>query len=212
MTTHTLTEQHGSLYLGEALLLRIYPAGDCDRCAWPLATPEDVERLAATLYDEVQCNEALRDGDAVATPDGVIFGHVRGVHFVSGADERTDAERADAERVEQAEFAAACARLAVPNTHQEFVPAAVTYTLTEGQLVVLHHGRPEDAWKPEDAPTDVLRAFCAWNDRNGEFDELTRDGLLAVVAEWIADEPDPYGEHVCDVDNAAGYCTVCGRA
>lgn len=38
--------------------------------------------------------------------------------------------------------------------------------------------------------TDDLRAYCAWNDPNGSFDEtddgdpITRDDLLAIVAEW----------------------------
>jgi len=62
------------------LLLRMYPAGDCDTCPWPMksefASLEQLrQRLAIALYDERECNETWpRDSDIVIElPDGTVF-------------------------------------------------------------------------------------------------------------------------------------------
>lgn len=35
-----------------------------------------------------------------------------------------------------------------------------------------------------------LRAVCRANDANGDFDDLPRADLVAILAGWIAEEPD----------------------
>jgi len=48
----------------------------------------------------------------------------------------------------------------------------VSYDFKEGQLIKLHYGRPIEAWDIYHAPTEELRNAIAWNDRNGDFEEL----------------------------------------
>lgn len=63
---------------------------------------------------------------------------------------------------------------------------SVTYTFTEGQIVELFHGRPQDAWNIYDAPDDVIRRAIAWNDPNGDFDDVPRVQLLEIfLADFI---------------------------
>jgi 2-hydroxychromene-2-carboxylate isomerase len=56
----------------------------------------------------------------------------------------------------------------------------VTYDFKEGQLIRLFHGVPDDAWTIYPAPTEELRRAIAWNDRNGDFDELERVHILEI--------------------------------
>jgi hypothetical protein len=56
----------------------------------------------------------------------------------------------------------------------------ITYDFQEGQIVELFHGVPADAWDIFSAPDDVLRKVIAWNDPNGDFDELERVHMLEI--------------------------------
>jgi hypothetical protein len=56
----------------------------------------------------------------------------------------------------------------------------ITYDFKEGQLCELFFGRPHNAWLIYDAPDDVIRKAIAWNDPNGDFDELGRMHLLEI--------------------------------
>ncbi len=56
----------------------------------------------------------------------------------------------------------------------------ISYDFTEGQLIRLFHGVPDDAWTIYQAPTDELRAAIAWNDANGDFDQLERVDILEI--------------------------------
>lgn len=57
---------------------------------------------------------------------------------------------------------------------------ATSYDFQEGQIVELFHGVPADAWPIHTAPDDVLRQALAWNDKNGDFDNLSRVHLLEI--------------------------------
>ena len=56
----------------------------------------------------------------------------------------------------------------------------VSYDFKEGQLIRLFHGVPDEAWIIYEAPTEELRAAIAWNDRNGDFDDLERVHILEI--------------------------------
>lgn len=56
----------------------------------------------------------------------------------------------------------------------------ISYDFREGQLVRMYHGRPETAWYIYDATDDILRDAIAWNDPNGDFDNLSRVHLLEI--------------------------------
>jgi hypothetical protein len=56
----------------------------------------------------------------------------------------------------------------------------ISYDFKEGQLIRLFHGVPDEAWTIYQAPTEELRAAIAWNDRNGDFDELERVHILEI--------------------------------
>jgi hypothetical protein len=66
----------------------------------------------------------------------------------------------------------------------------ITYDFREGQLVRLYHGVPETAWTIYDTPDDVLRAAIAWNDPDGDFDDLARVHMLEIfLHDFIGDRP-----------------------
>ena len=56
----------------------------------------------------------------------------------------------------------------------------ISYDFKEGQLVRLFHGVPDEAWTIYQAPTEELRAAIAWNDSNGDFDNLARVDILEI--------------------------------
>jgi hypothetical protein len=56
----------------------------------------------------------------------------------------------------------------------------ITYDFKEGQLIRLFHGVPDQAWTIYQAPTEELRKAIAWNDANGDFEELERVDLLEI--------------------------------
>jgi hypothetical protein len=57
---------------------------------------------------------------------------------------------------------------------------SITYDFKEGQLIRLFHGVPDQAWTIYQAPTEELRAAIAWNDANGDFEELERVDILEI--------------------------------
>ncbi len=69
-TTQALTAKDGSLYLGEAILLVRYPAGDCDTINWPNPNRGN---LACALFDACEMGELPSDCRAVTLPDGTSF-------------------------------------------------------------------------------------------------------------------------------------------
>lgn len=84
MKTHRLIVIDGKLYFplptDAALLLRFYPAGDCDSCPWPMqsdfATESELRcRLARALFDERECrsNAEFSYEDRIELPDGTPF-------------------------------------------------------------------------------------------------------------------------------------------
>jgi hypothetical protein len=56
----------------------------------------------------------------------------------------------------------------------------ISYDFKEGQLIRLFHGVPDEAWIIYKAPTEELRAAVAWNDANGDFQDLDRVHLLEI--------------------------------
>jgi hypothetical protein len=56
----------------------------------------------------------------------------------------------------------------------------IVYDFQDGQLVELFHGRPQAAWSLYDVPDEILRKALAWNDRNGDFDDVPRVHLLEI--------------------------------
>jgi hypothetical protein len=56
----------------------------------------------------------------------------------------------------------------------------ISYDFKEGQLVRLFHGVPDAAWTIYQAPTEELRKAIAWNDSNGDFDDLARVDILEI--------------------------------
>ena len=56
----------------------------------------------------------------------------------------------------------------------------ISYDFKEGQLIRLFHGVPDEAWTIYQASTEELRKAIAWNDANGDFEELERVHLLEI--------------------------------
>ena len=92
MTTHRLTVEDGTLYFPygaqwgtlnadgnvPSLLMRVYDAGDCDTCPWPMVSAFRTESelrigLACALYDERETNGRFAYGDSIELPDGTTF-------------------------------------------------------------------------------------------------------------------------------------------
>ena len=57
----------------DTLLLCRCPEGDVDN-------PRDKEKMFSALYDQRQCNDAIKDGDSFETPFGLF--QAQGVHVV----------------------------------------------------------------------------------------------------------------------------------
>lgn len=93
MKTHRLVAIDGTLYFPHggttdtdwrplesepSMLIRRYPAGDCDTVPWPLTSEFSTYaqlryRLAVALFDERECNEWFAYEDRVELPDGELF-------------------------------------------------------------------------------------------------------------------------------------------
>ena len=56
----------------------------------------------------------------------------------------------------------------------------LSYDFLEGQLCELFQGVPHNAWPIYEVPDDVLRAALAWNDKDGDFAECDRQGMLEI--------------------------------
>ncbi len=86
-----LIEQHGMLHFPSggidtqtcdnaehvpSLLMRMYSAGDCDTCPWPMDMSDEdlVKRLKIALYDETMTNPFFTDDvEGIELPDGTPF-------------------------------------------------------------------------------------------------------------------------------------------
>lgn len=66
----------------------------------------------------------------------------------------------------------------------------ISYDFKDGQIVELFHNRPQAAWSIYEAPDDVLRRAIAWNDRDGDFEECTRQTMLEIfIHDFIVSKP-----------------------
>lgn len=96
MATFRLIEQHGVLYFPKgdmsddnlpSLLIRMYPAGDCDTCPWPIAHRTDEaelkQRLLIALYDERETNPFFPSDAVIELPDGQVFDFQGAYHGIS---------------------------------------------------------------------------------------------------------------------------------
>ncbi len=62
----------------------------------------------------------------------------------------------------------------------------VTYDFQEGQLVELFHNRPQNAWDIFSTTDDKLKQVLAWNDKDGDFQDLERVHLLEIfISDFI---------------------------
>ena len=87
----------------------------------------------------------------------------------------------------------------------------ISYTFTEGQIVELFHGVPQDAWSIQTAPDDVIRAALAWNDANGDFDNLSRVHLLEIfLSDFIVFKEKLAADYITKIEtvNTGGGCMV----
>jgi hypothetical protein len=78
MTTQLITKD-GHLFIGDSLLLAMYPAGDCDTVPWPRDPnsgywTEELwnEAMNISLYDAREMGD-LDDDHSVILPDGTIY-------------------------------------------------------------------------------------------------------------------------------------------
>lgn len=55
-----------------------------------------------------------------------------------------------------------------------------TYDFIEGQICQLFHGVPEMAWTIYEVSDEKLRAVLQWNDKDGDFDDLSRQQMLEI--------------------------------
>jgi hypothetical protein len=68
----------GYLMAGDAILLRVYDAGDCDSCPWPMVSDYSTEaqlreRLAIALYDAREMGDIPSDAHIVLLPNDEPF-------------------------------------------------------------------------------------------------------------------------------------------
>jgi len=62
------------------------------------------------------------------------------------------------------------------------VPPGITYTVEEGQLVRMYHGRPETAWYLCETPTWALREALTWNDPSGCYLTVHASDAVDLIA------------------------------
>lgn len=74
----------------------------------------------------------------------------------------------------------------------------VRYAFADGQLCRLYCDRPDAAYPLAEAPTDFLRAYCAWQDANGDYADMDRDALLTVVLDWYQGDLSAELQMYCD--------------
>lgn len=56
-----------------SMLIRRYPAGDCDSIPFPMLEESDSENLAYALFDERECNPFFPVDAIIELPDGSVF-------------------------------------------------------------------------------------------------------------------------------------------
>lgn len=84
---YDLTHKDGALTYTGDFLLYIYPAGDCDRIAWPKPAPKPddtitwEQMLAGCIFDAVETGDIEEShGDfTVSLPDGTDFRYLEHV-------------------------------------------------------------------------------------------------------------------------------------
>ena len=98
-----LVAKDGILWAGETLLLRVYDAGDCDTCPWPMVSDYSTaaqlrERLAITLYDAREMGDIPSDADIVLLPDDTEFHFDEELAAAREEDHDEDYEAPDTDR------------------------------------------------------------------------------------------------------------------
>jgi hypothetical protein len=68
-----LTVRNGDLFLGDEILLIVYPAGDCDTIGWTDLDNVNREHLQVALYDAVMKGELPPNCQDVELPNGETF-------------------------------------------------------------------------------------------------------------------------------------------
>jgi hypothetical protein len=62
----------------------------------------------------------------------------------------------------------------------------ISYDFKDGQLIRLFHGRPEEAWCIYSVPDEILREAISWNDRDGDFEDVSRVHMLEIfLADFV---------------------------
>lgn len=87
----------------------------------------------------------------------------------------------------------------------------ISYTFTEGQIVELFHGVPQNAWPIYSAPDDVIVRALAWNDANGDFEGLPRVHLLQIfLSDFIVNKEKHVTDYITKIEtvNTGGGCMV----
>ena len=56
-----------------SMLIRSYPAGDCDAIPFPMLDESDAENLAHALFSERECNPFFPSDAIIELPDGTVF-------------------------------------------------------------------------------------------------------------------------------------------
>lgn len=67
-----LTDNEGTLYLNDGILLVRYPEGDCDSINWPFKD-KDAANLECALFDEREMGNVPSNTQSVLLPDGTTF-------------------------------------------------------------------------------------------------------------------------------------------
>jgi hypothetical protein len=88
MKTVKLVDREGSLYVPapgddyfgrfEAILIYVYPAGDCDVACWPMVEERDKWILGGALYGAVECGliSHMHGDFVVQLPNGENFNYM----------------------------------------------------------------------------------------------------------------------------------------
>ena len=59
-------------------------------------------------------------------------------------------------------------------------PLKITYDFMDGEVVELRDGEVDKTWSIHTIPDDVLRHVLYWNDKDGDFDGLSRLQMLEI--------------------------------
>lgn len=84
MAVHQVEKRGKFSYLGEILLMTISEHNEPD------TNLDSADKMHTALYDAHQCNELMKDGDAIETEHG--FFHVHGIHVIAAHEAAPYAE------------------------------------------------------------------------------------------------------------------------